>query len=182
MPTWGVGKKAAEGWHHSYVHKILGNRSVLGAFIPHTTKAEGSNEGGPSVSISRAVGAVLKSYYPRVLAEAVFKKVHLRRPGPRGPVGWRISNLFQGLLKDGDLPNYTLGFKDHGEAWQYLHSDHRRVYLEEPILSWPDARLEILVLNYLLKLDWSDFTVERNLEIRKLILIEGVASFCVSNV
>jgi len=39
LPSWGVGKKAAQGWHVSYIKKILSNRAVLGEFLPHTTKA-----------------------------------------------------------------------------------------------------------------------------------------------
>ena len=167
VPTWGLGKKAAKGWHHSYIDKILHNRSVLGEFLPHTTKAD---KGGDqqSATIRRAVGAVLTNYFPRVISDAMFQKVQMRRTGPRGPIGRKIANLFQGLLKDGDYPQYTMCYKDHGDRWTYVQSDHRRVNPSEPIFSWSYQRFEELILNYLVKLDWSGLTVERNAEVRKL--------------
>jgi DNA invertase Pin-like site-specific DNA recombinase len=167
VTTWGLGKKAAKGWHHSYIDKILHNRSVLGEFLPHTTKAD-KIDNRHSTTIRRAVGAVLTNYFPRVISDAIFQKVQLRRTGPRGPIGRKIANLFQRLLKDGEYPQYTMCYKDHGDRWTYVQSDLRRVNPSEPIFSWPYQRLEELVLNYLVKLDWSGLTVEKNAEVRKL--------------
>jgi DNA invertase Pin-like site-specific DNA recombinase len=122
VPTWGVGKKAAKGWHVSYIKKILKNRSVMGEFLPHTTKAAAATDtkDEAAASVRRAVGKVLSTYYPRIISEATFQKVQLRRPAPKGYIGRRVSNLFQGLIKDGDFPKYSMCYRDHGHGWQYV--------------------------------------------------------------
>ena len=168
VPTWGVGDKASAGWHHSYIKKILLNRAVLGEFVPHTYRPEEGAKDEEGAHKRRPIAAPLKDYYPGIIPEAVFQRVQLRRPGPKGPVGRRVSNLFQAMLKDGDFPEFTMVYKDHGDSWQYILSDHRRMNPTEPIFSWQYARLEDLLLNYLQDLDWSGLTVETNAEIRKL--------------
>lgn len=130
LPPWGVArrqwgdpkkrqpKEDQRGWHPSYIKKILSNRAVLGEFVPHTVKDVVANQG--KLFKRHPVGPVLKNYYPRVISSGVFATVQQRRSGPRGPVGRRIANLFQGMLKDGDHPEYTMGYRDHGCDWRYV--------------------------------------------------------------
>src|SRR5690606_32027127 len=42
IDTWGKGKRKGEGWHASYIQKILGNTAVLGEFQPHTRPRGGT--------------------------------------------------------------------------------------------------------------------------------------------
>ncbi len=165
VPTWGVGRKAAKGWHHSYIQKTLNNRAVLGEFVPHSTR------GTTGAAPRQPAAATIKDYYPRVIPDAAFAKVQLRSTGPRGPIGPRVANLFQGLLRDGDNPEFTMYYKDHGDKegkWRYVCSDFRRLHPDEAQFSWNYNALERLILNYLCDLDWSILTVDKDIEVRRL--------------
>jgi DNA invertase Pin-like site-specific DNA recombinase len=91
VPTFG----RSDGWHKSYVLKILGNKAVLGECQPHTTV------GGKRVPS----GELLKGYYPAVITEELFytaqASLHDRRLGAAGRKGERISNLFSGIARCG---------------------------------------------------------------------------------
>jgi DNA invertase Pin-like site-specific DNA recombinase len=163
VPVWGSRKNKAEAWHYSYIEKVLHSRGVLGEFIPHT--ARGADR--------KPTCEPIKDYYPAVIDEKTFLRVQNRGPGPRGPRRDHAVNLFQGLLFDGDFPDYSMWFRDHtgvaqmGE-WAYVVSDHRRVHTDAPIFTWRYVFLERLILNYLVDLDWSSLTSSRNTDLRKL--------------
>ncbi|USI73942.1 recombinase family protein [Sphingomonas morindae] len=83
----------AEGWHASYIQKILRSPAVLGEFQP------GSKPRGEA---RQAAGDVIPDYYPRVIepdlhamAMTSMKGRH-RRVGGRGR---RLVNLFSGLAR-----------------------------------------------------------------------------------
>jgi hypothetical protein len=167
---WGVGDKKANGWHHSYIKKILWNRAVLGEFIPHSTRKTKGTEVtvGPRKPVTNTP---IRGYYPAIVPEAVFQKAQLRSTGPRGPIGRRVTNLFQGLLKDGDHPEFSMCYKDHGDPagkWRYVASDYQRLHQDAPKFSWNYNALEDRLLSYLRDLDWSVLTVGKDTEIRKL--------------
>lgn len=167
VPTWGVGKRAAKGWHHSYILKIVHNRAVLGEFVPHSTRMVNEELAGAR----KPAAAPIAGYYPQIITEAVFAKAQLRGTGPRGPIGPTVANLFQGLLKDGDNPGFSMRYKDHGDPagkWRYIFSDHRRVHPDTPQFSWNYNAFEALILNYLCDLDWSILTVDKDTEVRRL--------------
>ncbi|MDR3409990.1 MAG: recombinase family protein [Formivibrio sp.] len=172
VPTWGVGDRAAEGWHYSYLDKILHGRAVLGEIILHTKRSDPSN-GVPGKRMPAS--EPLKNYYPQVVPEAWFLKVQALRSGPRGPLGKHVSNLFQGMIKDGEFQKFSMLYRDHGSDWQYLISDHRRVNPATPIFSWRYEVVEKMVLDYLQDLDWSGLTLEKDAEIRKLAEDQALA-------
>lgn len=163
VPTWGDGRRDSNGWHPSYITKVLDSRAVLGEFSPH------SGRGG----LRKAVGGQVAGYFPAVITETMFLRVQSRRPGPRGRVGPNITNLFRGLCFDGDHPAHGMHIKDWvggGDPTRcYLRSDYRRLApQDEPPLSWNYAKLERLVLNYLGDLDWPSLTVGKTQELRRL--------------
>ena len=165
VPTWGVGRKAAKGWHHSYIQKTINNRAVLGEFVPYSTRS------GMGATQRRPAAAALKDYYPKIITASAFAKVQLRSTGPRGPIGPRVANLFQGLLRVGDHPEFTMYYKDHGDKegkWRYVCSDYRRMHPDEAQFSWNYNALERMILNYLCDLDWSILTVGKDAEVRRL--------------
>lgn len=167
VPTWGVKDKAAAAWHYSYVQKILTNPAVLGQVIPHTTRDLKPGQ------VRRPAGAPIKGYFPQIIDEATFLRVQRRQGLTRrkGPVAAKAGNLFQGLLRDGEYPDFSMLFRDHGDAsgrWVYVVSDYRRAKPTEPIFSWRYSELESLLLNHLAKLDWSALVAERNSEVRRL--------------
>jgi DNA invertase Pin-like site-specific DNA recombinase len=58
---------SSNGWHQSYVAKILGNRAVLGEFQPHTTRnGKRIVEGDP-----------IKGYFPAIIDEQLFYRAQL---------------------------------------------------------------------------------------------------------
>ncbi|MBK5654604.1 MAG: recombinase family protein [Rhizobium sp.] len=79
------------GWHTSYVTKILCNRAVLGEFQPHR-REDGKRvpDGEPS-----------RSYYPAIVDEGLFYRAQLakseRRISGKGRKGAAFTNLFSGL-------------------------------------------------------------------------------------
>jgi DNA invertase Pin-like site-specific DNA recombinase len=171
VPTWGKRKRRTYGWHHSYVDKVLHARAVLGEFVPHSTKnpKDEMELAGPRKPVS---GAII-GYYPAIIPEAIFYRAEARRSGPRGPIGHKISNLFQGLLKDGENllktgEGMTMYYRDHGHNWQYVVSDLRRVNPKAAIFSWPYAELENLILKYIVDLDWGTLTVSKAHEVKAL--------------
>ncbi|WP_249788356.1 recombinase zinc beta ribbon domain-containing protein [Bradyrhizobium sp. RD5-C2] len=87
MPTF----DSPNGWHTSYVTKILCNRAVLGEFQPHR-RVDGKRvpDGEPS-----------RAYYPAIVDEALFYRAQLakseRRISGKGRKGAAFTNLFSGL-------------------------------------------------------------------------------------
>ncbi|WP_338822509.1 recombinase family protein [Bradyrhizobium septentrionale] len=79
------------GWHTSYVTKILCNRAVLGEFQPHRREnGKRIPDGEPS-----------RSYYPAIVDEELFYRAQLakseRRISGKGRKGAAFTNLFSGL-------------------------------------------------------------------------------------
>ena len=88
--TWGRSKN---GWHESYIQKILHNRAVLGEFQPHIL-----NNGK-----RMPVGDPIQGYYPRIISDRDFFKVQnkLNENKKFGGKNGKISNLFSGMAKCG---------------------------------------------------------------------------------
>ena len=59
IKPWGVGGKMADGWHDSYIQKILHNDAVIGRFQPHTTRQQ------PGRRVP--VGKPVENYYPAAI-------------------------------------------------------------------------------------------------------------------
>lgn len=92
QPTFdGQGKKA-NGWHHSYVVRILKNPAVYGLFIPHI-----------QVDGKRVPQEPIEDYYPEIISKDDFFAVQAAissRKGKGGEVGSRV-NILANLLKCG---------------------------------------------------------------------------------
>jgi DNA invertase Pin-like site-specific DNA recombinase len=162
-PVWGERRNRARAWHYSYIQKILHSRRVLGEFVPHSGRGEER----------RPTGDPVKGYYPAVIDEKTFLRVQNRGHRKHGPRRDLALNLFQGLLRDGDHPEFAMWFRDHCSTermaeWAYVVSDHRRVHTDAPIFTWRYPHLERLVLSYLVDLDWSSLTSGRNAELHHL--------------
>lgn len=118
-PTWSKRKRTNEGWHVSYIQKLLKNAAVLGDFQPHT-RAKGEQYGKP-------VGDVIRGYYPAVIDAALWEKTRsVDRPVNAG--GGRkgaINNLFSGLAKCGSCGGLMRYHNKHGEG--YLRKDKNGV-------------------------------------------------------
>jgi len=93
VEPWGRGGSKANGWHPSYIQKILRNAAVMGEYQP-CTKARSDPRRVP-------VGDPIPNYYPPVVPEGLWAKVQSIRPAKRGNDGLRgdVSNLFSGLAR-----------------------------------------------------------------------------------
>src|ERR1017187_6470148 len=82
---------SSDGWHNSYVAKILNNRAVLGEFQPHRLV------NGKRI----AEGESIKNYFPLIVDEKLFYRSQSgrgqRRTNGAGRKGDNISNLFSGI-------------------------------------------------------------------------------------
>jgi DNA invertase Pin-like site-specific DNA recombinase len=112
VPAWGRG----DGWHASYVQKILRSRATVGELQPHR------KVGGKRI----AEGEPLLNYYPAVIDEGLFSRAQAdrrSRTGMSGRRGKRISNLFAGIAKCGACGS-QMTFRNKGSAGeQYLVCD-----------------------------------------------------------
>jgi DNA invertase Pin-like site-specific DNA recombinase len=81
------------GWHQSYVAKILANRAVLGEFQPHI-RVEGKRV--PN-------GEPIPDYYPAIVGEDLFYRAQLgkaqRLANGAGRKGKAFTNLFSGIAR-----------------------------------------------------------------------------------
>ncbi|MBW1813553.1 MAG: recombinase family protein [Deltaproteobacteria bacterium] len=87
IESWG----RSNGWHESYIKKILKNRSVIGEFQPHKLiDGKRVKEGEP-----------ILNYFPRIIEDTAFYKVQAKLKSNTnfsGQTG-KVSNLFGGLAK-----------------------------------------------------------------------------------
>ena len=94
VETWGRGKSKADGWHPSYIQKILSNSAVIGEFQPHT-KGRGDTRRTPA-------GEPVQGYFEPVVSEAQWAGVRAMKPLKRGGGnGFKgeVRNLFAGLCR-----------------------------------------------------------------------------------
>lgn len=112
VPAWGRG----EGWHASYIQKILRSRATVGELQSHR------KVGGKRVT----EGEPLLNYYPAVIDEGLFSRAQAdrqARTGMSGRRGKRISNLFAGIAKCGACGS-RMTFRNKGPVGeQYLVCD-----------------------------------------------------------
>jgi DNA invertase Pin-like site-specific DNA recombinase len=149
---WGRGKSKGLGWHASYVAKILRSRATLGEFQPHRM------ESGRRV----AEGNVIADYFPAVIDRATFNRVNAARPATGGQTQTKISNLFAGLIWEGDTEHRML-FCDKGRDKRkkqqtgnskYIYSDRQRFEPDARIATWNYSEFESIMLRVLREIDW----------------------------
>lgn len=91
ISPWGRGKSKGDGWHPSYIQKILSNPAVLGEYQPHKRPRGGKRE---------AFGDPIRDYYPAVIDEITFARANSgRRRLPGGAAKGNLSNLFSGRTR-----------------------------------------------------------------------------------
>jgi len=149
IQTWGIKDKQADGWHDSYIQKILRNDAVIGRFQPHTTR----ETPGKRVPIGKPV----ENYYPAVISLETWQAAQGLRKGSRGRRADTVKNLFIGLVRDG-LHGCNMNFVDKGGSkngrWQYLVSDYRRTHPDEESMRWKYREFEEIFLRAMIDYDW----------------------------
>ena len=86
----------SNGWHHSYITKLLKNIAVIGNFQPHHTESiDGKRKDVPD-------GQPIEGYYPPIIDRATFYRAQKQREShalPRGRRGEGFPNLLRGIAK-----------------------------------------------------------------------------------
>jgi DNA invertase Pin-like site-specific DNA recombinase len=92
VPCWGRGESKGNGWHDSYIAKILTNKAVLGEKQDYT-KPKAAKHRTP-------IGEPIQGYYPRIIDEDQFARVQAqnkRVANTGSSAKGAYNNLFSGL-------------------------------------------------------------------------------------
>ncbi|MGA2246662.1 MAG: recombinase family protein [Verrucomicrobiota bacterium] len=169
IPVWG---RAKQGWHLSFIQRILHTRTVLGEFQPCRWDGQKSIPDGPPIP----------DYFPAIVELELWQRVQRNtKPIPPGRTGPRLSNLFGGRIYDGytNTPMRHISRRSGRGPYQtggrlyYLASDYGQMAIEDKgkATSWRYDWFEALFLQYVLRLDWAALAREaaplEDSEIRK---------------
>lgn len=107
------GARRANGWHASYLQKILDNEAVIGRFQPMKLVIE------PKTGRKRreADGEPIENYFPAIIDPDVFHRVRFMRRERRtvsGPKGETFSNILSGLVTCGQC-GAPMHYRDKGK-------------------------------------------------------------------
>ena len=148
VPTFG----RSNGWHPSYVQKILDNEAVIGTFQPMTLETRND---GRKVRVPG--GDALEGYFPAVVDQATFlraRQVRQDRKIASGRKGSRLSNLFTGLAHCGGCGS-PLHFVNKGNDDIYLVcSSARRKVGNCGYRAWRYEPVEEFILDGVLEVDY----------------------------
>lgn len=106
LPTFDVGNRASNGWHTSYVVRILKNPAVFGQFTPHIY-----------VDGKRIPQEPIENYYPEIISKDDFYAVQAAitsRRGKGGEVGKRV-NILANIVKCGECGNSAIRLNKSGK-------------------------------------------------------------------
>jgi DNA invertase Pin-like site-specific DNA recombinase len=158
IEPWGDGEgmaRKADGWHDSYIAKILRNPAVIGTYQPHWIN--------PATRKREPKGDPIEGYFPSVIPMDLWNKSQLRSRPPAGPRVDHVLNLFPGLVIDG-YTGKKMKFlnkrssknpRKSGKGGLYLQSDVHRLG-KSKVQQWSYPEFERLVMNTLRELDWSN--------------------------
>lgn len=114
----------SQGWHPSYIQKILDSEAVIGTFQPHRTTKDDTT--GKTKRVPD--GEPILNYFPAVVDRSTFLKARETRASrlvPRGKTGRRFSNIFSGLATCGEC-RAPMHFINKGSGWTYLQCSNAR--------------------------------------------------------
>ncbi|MGN6376747.1 MAG: recombinase family protein [Sphingomonas sp.] len=122
IEPWGRGKSKGNGWHDSYVQKILDNPAVIGEYQPHT-KARGDDRRKP-------IGEPIPDYFPPIIAEAQFAIIQSRKRQVVKQVGRKstLNNLLRGIGKCGSCYSSMTFIKKASAGSKKLNREGERVW------------------------------------------------------
>jgi DNA invertase Pin-like site-specific DNA recombinase len=147
----------ANGWHKSYVAKILNNRAVLGEFQPHV-----------KVDMKRHPdGVPVTGYFPAVVSEELFYNATAgrvsRTKSGRGRKGPAVSNLFSGLLRCAYC-NHRMRFENKGQppkGGRYIVCDQAMRHLACVRARWRYDDFEKSFIAFVSEIDFDSILAAR---------------------
>ena len=112
----------SDGWHHSYVRKILSTEAVVGRFQPSREmlvdrKRKSEPQGDP-----------IEGYFPAVVSKEDFYRIKQAKPGVSGHKGKPLANVLSGLVYCGKCGG-KLHYINKGKpprGYSYLACDNAR--------------------------------------------------------
>jgi hypothetical protein len=166
------------GWHQSYIAKILANRAVLGEFQPHV-RVDGKRV---------PAGEAVPNYYPAIIEEDLFFQAQLgksqRRGTGAGRKGTGFANLFSGIAQCAYCRAPVL-FENKGggrKGGSYLICDTARRHRGCPSVRWRYRDFEASFLAFVEELDVeriinaASHTEQRALLARQIAALQGELS------
>ena len=158
----------AQGWHESYVSKLLTNRAVLGEFQPHRyIEGKRTPADGP-----------IADYFPAIISRDQFERIQagraVRKNRGSGRKGRNNINLFSGVATCGYC-NGKMMIVDKGSGPKggiYIRCDNARRGNECWAALWPLKHLETAFLFFVKELDLRSLIVESSAKDDRL-LVEG---------
>lgn len=146
------------GWHESFISRLLTNRAVLGEFQPHRL-IDGKR---------RPEGEPIKAYFPRIISDDVFASVEAGRMARRnrgsGRKGRNNINLFSRVATcgycGGKMRIIDKGNGPKGSVYLGCENSRRKVGCRASF--WPLQHLEIAFLRFVRELDLSSLIGERS--------------------
>lgn len=164
IPTFG----RAEGWHSSYVQKILANEATVGRYQP-MRRIEASGR-----RVREPVGNVIENYFPAVIDEVLFlKATEMRRSRkiPVGRQGQRHTNVLSGLCFCGECGG-TMNYVDKGKGDVYLICSNRRRKVGDcQSKSWRYFNTQAFIMNGVKELDFGVLLPEAHDSLAKAIML-----------
>ncbi len=169
VPTFGD----SEGWHPSYIQKILESEAVTGVFQPMKTQfTDNKKTRVPD-------GEPIPGYFPAVVDRATFERARRSRASrriPTGRKGQHFTNLFSGLAVCGQC-GATMHFVDKGtgsKGGAYLVcSNTRRAMSNCKARAWRYGPVEALLILCLEELNFTELFPDLTRDTReKLRLLE----------
>jgi DNA invertase Pin-like site-specific DNA recombinase len=162
----------SNGWHPSYVSKILKNRAVIGEFQPHRL-VDGRR---------RPDGDPIQGYFPAVVDEATFYRAQLglseRLVRGAGRKGAHVSNLFSGILVCAYCRS-PLKFENKGrppKGANFLVCDAARRGLDCRIARWRYDEFEASFLAFVREVDLEQVIRNEDESKKRAILEQTVAA------
>ncbi|RDJ17238.1 recombinase family protein [Rhizobium phaseoli] len=162
----------SQGWHESYVSKLLTNRAVLGEFQPHRyIEAKRTQAGDP-----------IADYFPAVISRDQFERIQagraVRRNRGSGRKGRNNINLFSGVATCGYCNGKTM-IVDKGAGPKggiYIRCDNARRGNECWAGLWPLKHLETAFLFFVKELDLKSLIVDSSAKDARLLAEGQVAA------
>lgn len=161
VPVFGRGN----GWHSSYIQKILGNRSVIGEMQPHKMVAGKRTPDGEPI----------KDYFPQAVSPKLFSQVNLKRRAEATIKGKRTvtaNNLFTRITVSGYSGSSVIYLNKGGgrKGGAYLVSDNARRRMGEKYASWSYPKFEDSFLTFVTELNFAQVFQENttNTELESL--------------
>ena len=178
-----------DGWHVSYIQKMLSSKAVYGEFQMHLQR-EGKIE---------SVGEPIPNYYPAIMSKEEWLLVNTIRAGRRTRCGVskgkHLSNLFSGLLRCGYCGGSMVmgGYvnkKSDGSKREakYVACSNARRGLGCRFVQWDYSELELQIIRFCRSVDFaavlgrnSSSSAEIEEAQKKVINIDEEIASCESN-